>query len=417
MQHVTRYQMSRDERDYDPVVGRFRDKDRERAYIHQERSTLKNAIKEAKDMSLNYSQTFNIVNHDSSLAKRKGDKGELLHTTLSNKVPDTRVAYNILSNKTLGGHHHKPPQNRPKADLDEHAHSKKAHAPTSQVLDFDIISNKYQSDHEKKDVLDQEAQKMLAGEKFWGTHNYNAIEGTFYDNQKEEHFQEMLKHKESVQGIAQANRQPHSNKYCEGALYDIVSNATRNKKKMKEVATIGNRALNNKKGRQVEDDVHTRSTLQDKLVFDRTMNRVANQRMEEATKHGYNAVTNQAYGHGRLAEQPSQHPRVNPNKAHASAFERSEVGTRQRASTANATATFGRKTKEAAQNSGQGRLRTSSARTAGASVVAGGAGGGGRSSQGRTPAVPGLHIPSARSEQTYRSNNASQISFGQQSNY
>jgi hypothetical protein len=62
----TRYEQSRKERIKDPVLGRFRDTSLESNAIQTEEQKLTQKLNAARDRQLNYSQTFNIVNHKSN---------------------------------------------------------------------------------------------------------------------------------------------------------------------------------------------------------------------------------------------------------------------------------------------------------------------------------------------------------------
>ena len=96
VQVVTRYQMSRDERDFDPVAGKFRDRERERQFKREERATALLQLQEGKEKQMSYTQTFDIVNHKSKL--KQGRNGGPLPVARK-PMPDSRSSYNIVSNK------------------------------------------------------------------------------------------------------------------------------------------------------------------------------------------------------------------------------------------------------------------------------------------------------------------------------
>merc|ERR1719231_2161610 len=69
-----------------------------------------------------------------------------------------------------------------------HPENSAHHAPGSQEHDFNIVSNKYISNHDDKEKMDHEACVRLAASKFWQTHEYNTITGEFCDPQKESEY-------------------------------------------------------------------------------------------------------------------------------------------------------------------------------------------------------------------------------------
>jgi len=254
----------------------------------EEKQATKNAIQKANDHAIQYTQTFNIVNHKpnikASKLKKKSEESQP-----KKRVPGTRAAYNIISNKGFSTHHHLPPDQRPVDPVEPAV--KTTSAPGSQKADFNIINNRYEQGHEDKEALDKLASKQLAADRFWKTHNFNAVEGKFYDDKKEGKYQNMLKEREQVQGEAQQATQPRSIKYSEGAMYDLISNATKDETKLHEVSAIGNRALKSKKRHQIEANTRQRALNNDQLASQRTQNRMSAAKMNNS---GFNPITNAA---------------------------------------------------------------------------------------------------------------------------
>jgi len=290
---ITKYQRSREERAYDPIQGNFRDQGLEKQYKKEEQEVAKTAIQKANDMALQYTQTFNIVNHKPNIKAsklRKNIKAARQGGKEKSKVPATRVGYNIVSNKGFSKHHHAPPGQRPVGD-DGGDEAPKRDAPGTQKLDFCIISNKYNNSHDDKEALDKLASQQLAADRYWKTHNFNPVEGKFYDGSKETEFQGMLKKSEKVQGQEQLSAQPRSIKYSEGAMYDLISNATKDNGKLGEISAIGDRALKSKKRHQIEANLRQTSLNNDTMQAQRTMNRMSRTKQVNS---GFNPVTNAA---------------------------------------------------------------------------------------------------------------------------
>eukprot|EP00936_MAST-01D_sp_MAST-1D-sp1_P002747 g2747.t1 len=273
---VTRYQMSRDERDYDPVAGRFNDRDRERQYKREERATELLRSQIGKERQLSYTQTFDIINHKSKVPKRSMNKPGMQVTR--KPMPDTRSTYNILTNKG--------PLPEGMGNDSEH---QTLHDPNE--VPFNIVSNKFHVDHERKMALEADASRTLAAERFWKSRNYDPVKGTYYDNQKEAEYWQAVRDSEKVQGQAQAAKLPRSVQYAEGSLYNPITQSARNTARLREVTAIGDRGLNAIKRTAVERDIRTRSDAFDAKMESRVMNRISHARAEERRCHGYDVVT------------------------------------------------------------------------------------------------------------------------------
>lgn len=277
---VTRYQMSRDERDFDPVAGKFRDRERERQYRREERATALLKMQEGKEQALGHTATFDIINHKSKVKGGKG-KGAALMVARPT-MPDTRSSYNIVSNKGP-----LPP------GQSEGRHQ--VHADPNEV-DFNIISNKYLSNHDEKQEQDDEAARHLAAEKYWKSHNYDPVEGVFVDPAKEAEYHAAVRASEAKQGLSARARLPRSAQYSEGALYDPINLAMRDEQRFKEVEAIGDRTVAKIKRTTVEASTKSRAEHFDRMMSGRARNRVSHAREEERVAHGYNVLTNEVHG-------------------------------------------------------------------------------------------------------------------------
>ena len=54
--------------------------------------------------------------------------------------------------------------------------------------DYNIISNKYLEHHDKKVIADEKIQKAEAADKYWKTHDFDLINGQYFDADKEAEF-------------------------------------------------------------------------------------------------------------------------------------------------------------------------------------------------------------------------------------
>jgi hypothetical protein len=117
---------------------------------------------------------------------------------------DTRVQYNIVSNLDYSQHHHAPPEERyhpcffetivmlllllafcrPPPLVTTERRMVKTVIPEFEKKDFDLISNRYLSDHDTKVAIDKELAKRAAADRFWQTRDFNPLVAAYYDRKK-----------------------------------------------------------------------------------------------------------------------------------------------------------------------------------------------------------------------------------------
>lgn len=163
------------------------------------------------------------------------------------------------------------------------------------VRDYNMISNKYLQDHEDKNRSDAHTAKQQAAQKFWKTHTYNPIAASFYSPRKEESFQEQREIQKKEHGKDNVEKLPETYKYSEGRLYNILNKEIIDKDKFSKMSTIGNRSINNKNARKVEDKIRQENQKLDDLYGTRSLNRISYTRHEEQYKLGFDVITQQPY--------------------------------------------------------------------------------------------------------------------------
>lgn len=65
-----------------------------------------------------------------------------------------------------------------------------ANAPVHRGREFNILSNKYTSNHEERTLQDHEAVQEKMREIYWRTHIFNPVVGEMYDEQKDKELRE-----------------------------------------------------------------------------------------------------------------------------------------------------------------------------------------------------------------------------------
>ena len=53
------------------------------------------------------------------------------------------------------------------------------------MRDYNIINNKYLELHDEKNQIDKEVERLNAAKKYWQTHDFDAVNGEYYDKDKE----------------------------------------------------------------------------------------------------------------------------------------------------------------------------------------------------------------------------------------
>ena len=97
----------------------------------------------------------------------------------------TFTDYNIISNKGFNEHHYLPPEQRPPAPKEDPNPAKNKKVTTTGLRDYNIISNRYLELHDEKMQVDQEVQRLDAAKKYWKTHDFDPVNGEYYDPDKE----------------------------------------------------------------------------------------------------------------------------------------------------------------------------------------------------------------------------------------
>ena len=198
----------RKQRMFDPVLQRSRDGADTASTAAPDRVAIARANR-ARDQQLRYQASWDIINHR-PLVPEPIVKPTRLR---GNQSLETRAGYNIVSNEAKG-----------------HAGSASAAtAPASQhsqlrgQRDFDLVSNRYHADHERKIEREQQAAKAEATARFWRNRDYNPVLAKHYDDGRDA---EHTKHDDAYSAARQTRSlaaQPQVMRASEGAAFNIVS--------------------------------------------------------------------------------------------------------------------------------------------------------------------------------------------------
>ena len=235
---------------------------------------------------------FDIVTHKFRDGKHPAEKPP------HNKPPDSRTSWNIINHQAKDGSGpvRKGAPGGANGGL----------LPASwKRREFDIVSNKYNSDHKGRTLRDRTEAKHGAQKLFWETHDFDPLLGRYYDDGKEADFVKQRAVLSQIAGQGSVARLPPAVQYCEGAAYDIVSHAVRDGGKLAVASGVGNRAIASKKGPSVEAELRQRSAKRDDRDKSRALARFAKTidfcEREGGRHHGYDVLTHESHV-GRLAK-------------------------------------------------------------------------------------------------------------------
>lgn len=168
------------ENEMNPILMKFKDTNKEDTFQQTE---LLNTLN--KKPSKGPSRPYNIITHSNS----NKDKKE--YTRIHRNTRD----YNLLSHLNTKFHtvvpleynedYIKQLQTKKNLPVKEHFRSR----------DFNILSNKYLSNNEMKQLEDNLKLNQVLNEKYWKTHIYDPIKVQNYDLQQEEQYQRQAEKK------------------------------------------------------------------------------------------------------------------------------------------------------------------------------------------------------------------------------
>ena len=295
---------------FNPILMKFTDSSVEKLKTKQENAMNVHRLNVAKDKQLCYEQKFDIISHKSHLPVTEKSLAETLRDRP--KPLDSRVTYNIVSHHQKAAHpelsiiplDETPRQERPRVHPAITAMGggegllPRSHA----TRPFDVISNRYLEDHDKKVGKDLSNLRKEAQVRYWQTHNYDPVVGRYYDGEKEGEYARQVKALEEVHGSCQQARLPPSIQYSEGQAYNIVTMTCKDQDKLSTAVDNANRAVASKKGALIEQGIRKRAEDAADLAAERRLERIARTGVQRAQMdgrhHGYDPITNEKH-HGR----------------------------------------------------------------------------------------------------------------------
>jgi hypothetical protein len=187
---VTRYEKSREEVEYHPILQTFRDTSREHSAVSNEASGRVSQLNRAKDKQIAYESPYDILTFADKrepLPRPPPAAAQAMTAPFNPHAErptfrhplDSCYQYNIVSNLPLSQHHYTAPELRPNV-VDELTTIKpRLQHMAALPRDFNILSNRYVERHDDKSKLEREIQRNAAAAKYWETHDYEPILGHY----------------------------------------------------------------------------------------------------------------------------------------------------------------------------------------------------------------------------------------------
>lgn len=233
-----------------------------------------------QDKQLRYTQTFDIITHVPKINEPPGARPK----QPKKAKPDTRQTHNIITNINFDRHHYAKPGERPEVNPPT---ERGPAGCTVKGRDFNIISNKYITNHQTKDAIDKEMARVGAAEKFWQTRDFNPLTCTFYDERKEADYKQRSESKAKNHGTGFNDRLPatvcvlgcacgHAVSHVqlvgwqirmsEGVCYDVITMDVKDQKANAKRVAADNKTINSRIALEVEQRVRQRGEKQAELA-------------------------------------------------------------------------------------------------------------------------------------------------------
>jgi hypothetical protein len=292
--------IARAERAFDPLVQKWRDPEKESALKSLEERERLGHLNRARDLQLKREHNHNIVTHDDRSAPCQGGDGILMSVAAddpnTNPMPTSCLDYNILSNRPFEEHHWGAPETRPRM---KHRDPKPRRVKGVHVRDFNVLTNRYLSDHEAKTERDNALTLLEATSKFRAQNVFDPISQQLTDPRSEEQvtaFQDMYvamtqTHEETVE--------PPSNRGRPTNFYDMITHRVKDEGMLQMLNAAEEARKHRYKAKFEKERLQRTQDIQfEDLEIIQRCERVAPERHFEQVSHGYDIVTNSYFGNG-----------------------------------------------------------------------------------------------------------------------
>eukprot|EP00347_Sterkiella_histriomuscorum_P000472 403375727 len=286
------------ESSYNPILQQFADPLQERSMREFDRESVIQKLAQNKDKQLRVEQTFNIINQENRL------KGLENHPQYPKEkqwkprfIKNTRQDHNILSNLSLLEHHFDSPDKRPlpeqKVDAKKQGKIIVQKRNSNLLRDFDIISNRFEENHENKVIDETQTKLQKAAQKYWEKNQFDPIVQKFNDTQRENIVKtnETSKIKNHVQTYL--DKLPLALQK-EGTLYNPITKEVKDPVKLGEYDYRSQERIKRYEVSGIfEKIVKDRQDIKEQHSHQKLNNKISYERFSQTNKRGFDIVTQQ----------------------------------------------------------------------------------------------------------------------------
>ena len=222
---ITHKMVKQNDLAFNPILQKYNDNEYDKIIRQKEKTDLFNSVISNQDNQLKNEQYYNIINLQDRL---KGLENQPNYPKVKDCIHDRKKIdhfvknYNILSNLPISKHHYDKPENRPKCSTSESQKKLKYSYKFGQERDYDIISTKYKKYNEEKEKVDKEITKIQTAKIFYKNNDYNPVKGIYFNEAKEQAFQDKMKEEQKNWGKEKMQNMP---KCARGSsdVYNLIS--------------------------------------------------------------------------------------------------------------------------------------------------------------------------------------------------
>lgn len=289
-----RFGKQHEHRAFHPLAQRYLSNDEEAKMQVKEAKNLLQQTKKAEEICIAYGSHYDVLtNEPKTIAKNV--------IAEQKKLEESRKKYE------------RPPSPREYRRGPDEMGLSRYEWPHMNNKEYNILNNRYlQVDHEKQIEKDRVQQLQTATKKFFSSNHYNPISGTYYDPNKEQHFQDLRRRESLRHGQDKFRRMPLGLQQAEGSTYNIIApHRTYDFYQQAQLEENDERLRDENLKLKTERLLEEHTTQTEKRDKDRVNRRISHSRYKEACGRGYDIVNNKSF-YGRLGT-PYAPPQTRPS--------------------------------------------------------------------------------------------------------
>jgi hypothetical protein len=184
------------ERELDPIVMKYRDFEREQNYLHESMSKSQLHLSKPRNPMAGTLNIFNMPPPRETTAEDRKKKTITRDWNLISHFPA-----DLHGKVQITAPFEETQKLRPKTTYDPNTKRKNGR-------EFNVISNDYYVDNEKRKVEDYEKVKQHVNDRYWKTHDFDVLKCQYIDGEKEAKFREQREVLAKLQGTAKSQKYP-----------------------------------------------------------------------------------------------------------------------------------------------------------------------------------------------------------------